>query len=781
MLATNLSKSDLLRKLDLSFDLVTIIHVQDGIATRLYSSLAHKEVLGHEPISCNGNVMELTHLYSADTIARSIPALIRMFELGMPNGFLSEMTLLHADGREIRFEHRNTLDPCDPHKCIVFFRDISDRLERERLELKRAQELAEFKRAHEQLEFFRQFDLSFDLVAIIEVHEGISNRLYSSQSYSTVLGHDTSLLLGDAMHLKSLFPPEFLEHQLPLMITLLEDGLLQNGHIFEADLFHIEGHRIIFEHRLSIDCLNSSRVVIVSRDITDRRERHRLESAQMCMIATRESELTVARLAMEKKMDEEAIHTISHQLKNRFIALKGLAQSMQDYAPQGLQSHTRREPLADLIAQANGGIRICLSETTMRMIAHNQYTRTDAEFDLHAELEELCGTRIKLVIDPNIPQRIMSDLNLILHVVENFTSNAGKYGFEGGEVRLHVSALPSKRLLVSVHNSPGEKHAELRERFGADSSSLFKGGVGAHANVLSTRKGLSIAKKCATILGGDVNIRFEPTEVVAMLECSYTILAASLSLPTSTLIASVDDSALIRTMDRALMGRMNIDVESAQHVRGSTADEIRYFPEYVKEMDPQPMILLMDENLDHPVNHSEFMKGTELIPRLRELGFEGKIVIKSANASPLHAESYMACGADGVVAKGIKAFDMNRQLASILFGLCVLSEEAFDPRTMQEFALDERRDLADVFISDVNELLMTLQGAVQICDYALAYSTLHAMKGTCMNLGARQVGEMCHTLRGRTMEKEEWEAELVNLRTVVQQAFDYLERAVSTS
>ena len=42
--------------------------------------------------------------------------------------------------------------------------------------------------------------------------------------------------------------------------------------------------------------------------------------------------------------------------------------------------------------------------------------------------------------------------------------------------------------------------------------------------------------------------------------------------------------------------------------------------------------------------------------------------IRSANDSPADIDYFIAAGADGAVAKGLAAVDMNRQLASILFG-----------------------------------------------------------------------------------------------------------------
>jgi signal transduction histidine kinase/HPt (histidine-containing phosphotransfer) domain-containing protein len=715
--------------------------------------------------------------------------------------------LLHESGAAVDFDTEITQHPTLSDHLLIISRDLSmfKRMEEER----RAQA------AH--LEFFRLMDASFDLVTLIEVCDGKAWRRYSSKSHMTILGHDPESCNGDESQMVHLFTNSFLRDELPALIAAFEADQIIDGYVGEMALLHADGHEVWFEYRISLDESMPQQFIAVFRDITDRRERQRLEVEN-------------ARLEVKQRMDEEAVHTISHQLKNRFIALRsrspsqislsphlcgmsrprveisraptslsppchpscmspslyllcfmslarrGLAQSVrgsvQDYAPQLMQDpHNVRETLADLVGQSNGGIRVCLSETVVRMIAHNEYTRTDTEFDLHSELEQLCGVRVALTIDFDVPQRILSDLNLILHSAENLTSNATKYGPDGSPVRLRISALPSRRLRLSVHNDPGEKHAELRERFGTDTSSLFHGGVGVHSHALSSRKGLAIAKKCATLLGGDVSLRFEPTEVVATLDLTYAILPSSLCFPTSTLMASVDDAELVREMDRVRIREMNIDAASSDHVRGGTADEISDFPVYVQQMDPQPSIVLLDQNLDHPISLTEFVKGTDLIRPLRDLGFTGMIVVKSANNSPSDARFYASCGADGVIAKGLSALDMNRQLACILFGVgapLAEADEAIDAEQFDTLPVA----LLPTIVENVALITGNLEAAIQDRDQARADSSLHRLRGTCQVAGFRRLEEVCITLRGHTIGTDEWEAEIVNFRSAVQQACD---------
>ena len=270
-----------------------------------------------------------------------------------------------------------------------------------------------------------------------------------------------------------------------------------------------------------------------------------------------------------------------------------------------------------------------------------QYARADAEFDLTSELQQLCGTRFALTIESSVPRRIMSDLNLLLQALENFTSNAAKYGAPPLRMHVALAARAAGALRVTVHNSPGEKHAELRERFGGggsiahllqinQSSSAGRESTHTapvHADALSTRKGLAIVQTCATLLEAEASLHFEPAEVVASLEFAFTLRPAQLGLPPSTLIASVDDSAAVRSMDRRSFQQMAargvLDAASVQHVRGATCEEISTFPEYVMQLPSQPTIVLVDQNLDDPAHNMAFCKGTSLVLRLRKAGYAG--------------------------------------------------------------------------------------------------------------------------------------------------------------
>ena len=127
-------------------------------------------------------------------------------------------------------------------------------------------------------------------------------------------------------------------------------------------------------------------------------------------------------------------------------------------------------------------------------------------------------------------------------------------------------------------------------------------------------------------------------------------------------------------------------------------------------MAPRPAVVLLDQMLDHPVEKTPFLKGTDMITRLRDLGFEGKIVIYSANHTPLDARFYRECGADGVVTKSLNALDMSRQLARIL--LEEPGECAIDFSVFEGLSRDERHVLISGFTLEMNTSLTRLQAEI---------------------------------------------------------------------
>ena len=105
------------------------------------------------------------------------------------------------------------------------------------------------------------------------------------------------------------------------------------------------------------------------------------------------------------------------------------------------------------------------------------------------------------------------------------------------------------------------------------------------------------------------------------------------------------------------------------------------------------------------------------------------------------------------------------------------ASEAVDLCQLDELQLDQ--EIVDIFVLEINELLVKLQEAMTRSNYEEADFFFLTMKGMCSMIGAHGVSNLCNMLHGCTMEKEEWDAELAKLRTVVQQSCDFFENAVA--
>ncbi|KAL1499934.1 hypothetical protein AB1Y20_012616 [Prymnesium parvum] len=165
--------------------------------------------------------------------------------------------------------------------------------------------------------------------------------------------------------------------------------------------------------------------------------------------------------------------------------------------------------------------------------------------------------------------------------------------------------------------------------------------------VLGASETWPLAHKCAEILDGELQIKFHEEYVESVLSLPLYLGAKEVSLPSSLRIVTLDDDHVVRRLDQIQLQRLNVQVE----VKGSTAEEILGFPDYVASLDPPPDVLIIDQNLDHPVSRMPLVKGSSLLPQLREMGFKGKIIIKSVDTRQEDRRSYLKDGANAVVDK----------------------------------------------------------------------------------------------------------------------------------
>lgn len=544
-------------------------------------------------------------------------------------------------------------------------------------------------------------------------------------------------------------------------------------------------------------------------------------------------------LEVARSKDLETMRYLSHEYKNRFVAVRDLVNGME----MGTALE-QSQALSEIGKSVDDGLFMCIQHSVALELEHDSYVLHNIVFEVEKTLCSAFGRRCRVSIDKQVPIVARLDGDLMLYALDNLINNAEKYGpTERWRVDLHVgvgvgsgedqasnhrcrhASYEGLALVVTVINSPGDKHEEACALYGHDEDAiptiLEKGG---RCDMMkSSGRGLRIAKRCAELLKGRVELRFTTDAVFATLTLpiaaagprmmntmnssehevenfdtsiiqdseSHSMSGSAESaavVPTlnggidhnSALdnnaasarrahnglcaaslegvhIVSIDDDEFIRKFDKMLFKK----VKAIATVRGATEEEIIEFPEYVASMSPQPSIVILDQHLDHPIIGGPFVKGTDLVPQLRRLGYSGKIVFKSANHTSEDRKAYILAGADGVIPKGISKDAMVIELTIILDStpdMLSLSEPILDRSVLQSLDRDEASMHMRGFFHRGPDMAKKAGTLCSGRDYERAWTCIHKLKSLAEFVGARRLTAACArtVLMLSNEQKDDW-------------------------
>lgn len=407
---------------------------------------------------------------------------------------------------------------------------------------------------------------------------------------------------------------------------------------------------------LNVAVQDTCQCVIVMRDITDRVTRQKLE--------VENARLETAR---EKDLRHQAF--LSHEIKNRLLATRGLAtncrQTVIEHASKLMVTpYNFSESMDNLIGQVDRGVRLCTNEGVMRGIIWGTYKATEEVIHVKSLLQQCCPPGVRLNVAPGL-SHCRVDPQLLNHILDNLVANAVRYGGKNlpgvkgiYPIKIDAHVNRSSMLVFSVTNAPGSKHEEMCVKYGEDSSPLFEHGqkgIDAERNSVSQGQGLSIAKMCADAMGGELTLSFEKSLVISKLKVAYHCVNMHTTpiLPDDLVIASLDDDDVARMVDKTMFTEMNINESSVNNVFGETEEDIVNFEQIFWTLDPLPSILILDHHLDHPQFRTKLRLGTDIVKTLRSNGYTGKIVMRSANDSSVDVARFLEAGADAVFRKGM--------------------------------------------------------------------------------------------------------------------------------
>ncbi|KHK00403.1 PAS domain-containing sensor histidine kinase [Desulfovibrio sp. TomC] len=342
-----------------------------------------------------------------------------------------------------------------------------------------------------------------------------------------LLGRTAGELYGATA--ESLFPsPE--SHALFLK-TAYEDLCANGRHIGEYTLRRSDGSPLVLRAaaRMISPCDAAEGVIWAFDDVT---EQKRLEQ-----------ELLASKRAAEtaNTAKTQFLANISHELRTPLNGILGMSQLLLDKETDD----EAREYLGIIKQSASTLVHIVGDLLDLSNVESGRIRLTEREFDLKDELTPLLRNfaaqsllrsfEFTYVFDPLLPTRVVGDANRAKQILINLLSNAFKYTKKGhvavriGLDKPGLDRQPADqgtgntstrvRLLLAVEDTgvgidPGAT-ATIFEPFGIGENYLTKKYSGAGL-------GLAIARKLATMLGGDITFSSNPGQgstFYATLEC----------------------------------------------------------------------------------------------------------------------------------------------------------------------------------------------------------------------------------------------------------------------
>lgn len=354
--------------------------------------------------------------------------------------------------------------------------------------------------ANDWLEMFRS---AFDhAVQAITLTTETSRIIYANQALYDLLGYAPGELEGKSSQV--IMRRE--DHDAVVKAgTKMWGGKIEQE-IMDVTLIGKSGEEIIVSTALTslYSEVRGERIFIShARDVrADRKLAHDLASA-------------VQKAEHATQLKSEFLANMSHELRTPLNGILGMAQVLTG----GDLSSAQAEQVSIILESGQSLLAILNDILDLSKIEAGRMELSFVEADLRHKLTRVCklyepiaedkGIKLRLVVDPSVPSRLMLDPVRLRQCVGNLISNAVKFA-ESGDILIVATAeargCDATQLTVHVSDNgcgiPAEKVAQIFESFvQADGTTTRKyGGSGL---------GLPISRKLARMMGGDITVASE--------------------------------------------------------------------------------------------------------------------------------------------------------------------------------------------------------------------------------------------------------------------------------
>ena len=578
-----------------------------------------------------------------------------------------------------------------------------------------------------------------------------------------MIGLHSKLLLADKYHDEFATANSYSDQaqgpfSLNKVITLAEfDGKHKNGIVFPIE---------ITVSSLAVD--NQNLRLCIARDITKRKKtdhellKHRENLEEL--VYERTVEVAIARdLANEANRSKSIfLANMSHEIRTPLTAIIGFAEASLD----SRQSISERQEAIKTIARSgkhllqliNDILDLSKVEANKLDIENIQMSPFEILEEIRA-LAELQTARKTLSFKINynfpLPQTIISDPVRLKQIILNLCSNAIKFTESGHIViNVHCDQQQEKIIFDVVDSGIGmtpEQSEKIFDAFvQADSSTTRQYG--------GTGLGLSLSRKLAHILGGDLTLKSQKgigscftasVKTGPLKETDFVNNLTEISLPDDRK-SSINDIRLLS--GNVLLAEDTLENQTliTWHMNklGINVDVVENGQEAVNmATEKQFDLILMDMQM--PV-----MDGVEATKKLREQGYTAPIVALTANAMQKDKDLCLHAGCNDFVTKPI---NINQFYVVLAHYLEETNPSSRNAEPILSSLLNEEPDLVELvqmFTKRLPEYVNKIKTAITDNDWPTAALVSHQLKGNGGGYGFPMVSEIASKIELQIENKD---------------------------